>query len=733
AYAAVDGISAPVAFSLTNVAASPANLSVSVGDAQGATVDHDFATALAVLVEDSNGNPVPNVAVSFTAPSAPATASLSSGTAQTDATGIASINAHASHFRGSYVVTATATGASAPLPFNLTNNADAPATIVAAADATPQAQEVDHAYVHALVAHVQDQFGNDVPDATVSYAVTSQTSAAGVLSNASAQTANDGTAAVTLTANTVAGPFTVLASVAGVAMPAQFDLTNLAGPAQTITIVDGAHQTTTVHAPFATSLSAIVRDEHGNPVPDAQVTFAAPVTGATATLAQASTATGMDGVASTALTAGTVAGDYHVTATTPLGTSPASFALTNAPGAASTVTKSVTSTPQVAEINDAFAQPLSLTVLDTYGNGVPNATVAFTTASLPGASLSASSTVTDAQGNASILARADSKAGSYKVTAAIPGTTGAEFDLANSAAAPSNVVVTSGGLQQTLATQAFSAPVAMHVIDSFGNPVPGVQVELAIATGPAVTMSNANPVTDDNGDFSVSLVAGPAVGTLTLVATAPNAVSAGRTQLEIMPIPTTLDATTDAKTSVDGTSKVTITVKSQLGQPNGSVSLVDADGSTLGTSMLEDGTATIEVKNLSIGHHAVTAVYAAQGSYGASQSTSVAFEITEDSRSLSGGGCNTAGAGNGSLLLVGLALLGIVLPRKKVIIAGILAAAGAAHADDANRAIDRFHAASPDSAWLSLDSVSYAGDKVLAFSAVGDFAKHPLAVYDPDG
>ncbi|MFT3698765.1 MAG: Ig-like domain-containing protein [Kofleriaceae bacterium] len=732
-YASVTGIADPVAFSLSNTAGSPANLSVSTGDAQSTTVDHDFSAALAVLVQDADGNPVPNAVITYTAPTTDATASLSAGTAQTDSTGVASITAHASHFRGTYNVTASATGASSPLSFALTNNADAPASIVAAEDATPQAQEVSHAYVHALVAHVYDQFGNNVPNATVTYSAPA-TGATSTLSASSVQTADDGTATVSATASSVSGSYPVYATTGALA-PAEFDLNNLAGPAQTITVVAGAHQNTTVHAAFATSLSAIVRDQYGNPVPAAQVTFTAPVSGASASLGTPSSATAADGTVSTSVTAGNVAGNYNIVATTPLGTAPAAYAMTNNPGLPATAVANAAATPQSAQVDNAFAQSLAVTVFDTYGNRVPNATVTFTTASSPGATLSASTAKTDAQGNASVLAQADSKAGSYAVTAAVTGTPGTEFDLTNTSAAPANVVVTSGGLQQALATTAFAAPVAMHVIDSFGNPVGGVQVALTIAGGGATaTMSDSMPMTDDNGDFSVSLTAGPVVGTFTVVATAPNALGAGRAQLEIMPIPTTIDATADTATPVDGVVHVKITVTGQLGQPTGQVSIVDNAGQSLGTATLDNGQATIDVKDLAIGHHSLSAVYAAQGSYGESSSTTFAFDITEDSGSLSGGGCNAGGAGNsGSLLVIGLALFGIVLPRRKALVAGILAAAGVAHADDANRAIDRFHAATPDSQWLSLDSATYEGDKVIAVSATGDFAKQPLAIYDADG
>jgi hypothetical protein len=95
--------------------------SVSGGSTQVATVDATFSTPLSALVTNNNGNPVPGVAVNFTAPANGASATLSASTSTTNANGIASVTATANGNNGSYEVLATVPGFSTTAQFSLTN------------------------------------------------------------------------------------------------------------------------------------------------------------------------------------------------------------------------------------------------------------------------------------------------------------------------------------------------------------------------------------------------------------------------------------------------------------------------------------------------------------------------------------------------------------------------------------------------------------------------------------
>jgi hypothetical protein len=113
-------------FSLTNTVAPIPVIAVSSGSGQSAPVSTAFAKPLVVLVT-SNGAPASGVSVTFTAPSSGASGKFSNGTnTETDTTnssGVATSSTFTANATvgGPYNVAATATGATAPVNFSLTN------------------------------------------------------------------------------------------------------------------------------------------------------------------------------------------------------------------------------------------------------------------------------------------------------------------------------------------------------------------------------------------------------------------------------------------------------------------------------------------------------------------------------------------------------------------------------------------------------------------------------------
>jgi hypothetical protein len=89
------------------------------GAAQTARVSTAFANALTVRVTNSAGVPQPSVTVSWSSPTAGASARLSAATSVTDVNGLAKINATANGISGSYAITAQTSAGSAS--FALTN------------------------------------------------------------------------------------------------------------------------------------------------------------------------------------------------------------------------------------------------------------------------------------------------------------------------------------------------------------------------------------------------------------------------------------------------------------------------------------------------------------------------------------------------------------------------------------------------------------------------------------
>jgi len=80
---------------------------------------------------------------------------------------------------------------------------------------------------------------------------------------------------------------------------------------------------------FGQLLKVQVNDADGNPVPNALVTFVAPVSGASAVISPSSVMTDMGGQAGVSATANAIVGSYEVTANVDGAAIPAVFELTN--------------------------------------------------------------------------------------------------------------------------------------------------------------------------------------------------------------------------------------------------------------------------------------------------------------------------------------------------------------------------------------------------------------------
>jgi len=216
----------------TGMVGQPALIAAGSGTPQSTTINTAFAVPLVAEVFDGHGNPVSGVVVTFAAPATGASATFAGGvnTASTNSSGVATsavVSANGT-IGGPYTVTATVSGVSAPAKFSLTNSARIPAAITATSG-TPQSAAANTAFALPLVAQVLDSSGNPVSGVVVTFAApatgASATFAGGV--NTATTTASGVATSPIVSANgTVGGPYTVTATVAGVAAPANFALTN---------------------------------------------------------------------------------------------------------------------------------------------------------------------------------------------------------------------------------------------------------------------------------------------------------------------------------------------------------------------------------------------------------------------------------------------------------------------------------------------------------------------------
>jgi hypothetical protein len=156
----------------------------------------------------------------------------------------------------------------------------APASIVVQ-DGTPQTGAIGSQF-NPLVARVADSRANPLPGVPVIFQAPQSGASGNFPGNAKSVTVNtneEGLATTPIfTANSTPGRYNVTAKVSNVMTitAATFDLTNVAGDANALTIVNGSRQGTSLNTAFPAQLQVSVRDSAGNPVPNTGVTFIPP-------------------------------------------------------------------------------------------------------------------------------------------------------------------------------------------------------------------------------------------------------------------------------------------------------------------------------------------------------------------------------------------------------------------------------------------------------------------------
>lgn len=223
---------------------APTTLQIVGGTPQSAAVGGVFAVPLAVRVTDAIGRPVAGVQVVFTMPIEGASARFdggwSSASITTGADGIAQTGPlSANGVAGAFVATAEVSGLNASVSFELINVASV---------AVPQALEVitgsgqstilGQDFSQVLSVRVVDGQGQGVPDVPVSFSLPAAGATARFAGDAATAVALSDALGVAasplLTATGEAGSFTAQASVAGVAQPALFALSNVAAAGTTV-------------------------------------------------------------------------------------------------------------------------------------------------------------------------------------------------------------------------------------------------------------------------------------------------------------------------------------------------------------------------------------------------------------------------------------------------------------------------------------------------------------------
>ncbi len=514
----------PVTFTATGAAGTATQIALNAGDNQSATAGSAVATAPSVIVKDANNNPVAGVGVTF----APASGggSVTGGSATTDASGIATVGSWTlGATAGANTMTATSgslTGS--PVTFNATGTVGS-AALIAANGGDNQSATAGSAVATPPSVLVTDANNNPVSGVSVTFAAAT---GGGSVTGGSATTNASGIATVgSWTLGTTAGTNNnTMTATSGslTGSPVTFTASATAGAASTIAVNGGNNQSAAVGTLVPIAPSVIVRDANNNPVSGINVIFAVASGGGSSTGNSATTnASGIATVGSWTL--GTTAGTNNNTLTATSGSltgSPVTFTASATAGAATQIASNG-GDGQSASAGSAVAIAPSVIVRDANNNPVSGINVTFAPAS-GGGSVTGGSATTDASGIATVGSwTLGTSAGTNNntLTATSGSLTGSPVTFTASATAGTATQISynaGDGQTATVGTAVSTAP-SVLVRDANNNPVAGVGVTFAVASGGGSSTGNS-ATTNASGIATVgSWTLGTTAGSNTLTAT----------------------------------------------------------------------------------------------------------------------------------------------------------------------------------------------------------------------
>ncbi len=603
--AAATGLTgSPIVFTATGTVGTPTTIAANSVTTQSTVAGTAVATPPSVKVTDAGGNPVTGVTVTFAVASGGG--SVTPATVNTNASGIATATSWTlGTTAGANSVTASATGLTgSPVTFSATGTVGTATKLLVVTE--PAGAVSGIAFTTQPVVNITDVNGNRTTStASVTAAIATGT---GTLSGTTTVAAVNGQATFANLKITGTGSHSIVFTSTALTSDTTVVFTVNAGTPTTIAANSVVTQSATAGSNVAAPPSVVVTDVNGTPVPGVSVTFALTAGGGSITPASPATVvTNASGIATlTSWTLGTAAGANTLTATaTGLSGSPVTFNATGTVGAPTQIS-AVSVTTQSTTISTAVAAPPSVKVADANGNGVSGVSVVFTVASGGGSTSPASpaTVTTNASGIATLTSwTVGSTAGANTVTAASTGLTGSPitFTATGTAGAATTIAANSVTTQSTTAGSAVSAPPSVKVTDAGNNPVSGVTVNFAVASGggsvsPASVSTNAsgiatltswtlgttagaNSVTASSGTLTGSPVTFNATGTVgaankLAITTQPSGAVSG-SAFTSQPVIAIRDANNNLTSS---TASVTVAIASGTGTLSGTTTVAAVNG-----------------------------------------------------------------------------------------------------------------------------------------------------------
>ena len=441
---------------------------------------------------------------------------------------------------------------------------------------------------NSVKATVTDANGNAVPDVTVNFSATNSANIA-----ATGKTGPDGTVTMALT-STASGVSTVTASVNGStrSVPVVF----VSGAASnTLSKFTAVPPEIVANGADTSVVTLTLKDTYGNPIKNGVIGFTSNLSG----VVLGGVSGDGNGVYTTTLTAGTVAGVVTVGATVNGMTVSGLTTMVTLKADISTVR--IASGDLYVQSNDAVANGVATnsvkaTVTDANGNAVPDVTVNFS------ATNSANIAATGKTGpdGTVTMTLTSTTSGASTVTASVNGSTRSvtvTFKVGVASATKSTLTINPTSI---VADNAVTSTLTLTLKDANGNLIDNATVAFASTGVTGVTLSNASDT--GNGVYTATLK-GSVAGTATVGVSVNGVELTGRTA-DVALTPGAASAATStlvaskAGIKADGTetSALTLTLKDVNSNPINDATVVfttNLSGSTVsGTTNKGDGTYT---------------------------------------------------------------------------------------------------------------------------------------------
>jgi hypothetical protein len=374
--------------------------------------------------------------------------------------------------------------------------------------------------------------GGVIPNTVVNFAITSGSGA--VLGATSALTDEYGVAEVRVDAtdSKVSGAVTVSAAIGSVTGLVNFRVLGAGVPNLNLTVVDSlGNSTTTVSYNGGQRIRAVYRDGANNPIAKTTVSFSITKGAAGTNLLEASALTDANGIAYVNVSSSgpTATGAATISGTTGVTTSTVDFAVSAQGSDVLAVSLVNNLGSATSSVTYGGGQRIKAVFSDASGKGKANTYVQFNVSLGTGATLAASSAITDASGVAYVDIGPTSAAsvGGATVTGWVGNVVGVvNFSIvATVQAAPtlSLSVLDSSGASTTTVTYNGGQKIRAVYLDGANKPIANTAVSFTVIKGAAGTvLSVASALTDSTGTAYVNVSSsGPtAAGAATVSSTA---------------------------------------------------------------------------------------------------------------------------------------------------------------------------------------------------------------------